>query len=262
MIAALNRIYAVILRHTIGSFRSFDKFANVVYWPFISIVIWGLTGLQSYEDGVVPSSAIQLLLAISLWQIVLRGTIEMTKGILEELLNHNLINLFSTPLRFIEWIIAVMLLGTGNLVLVMIACSFFTYSMYGVTLAYLGWQSIPLVLLLLLSSWSLGFVMITLFMCWGMRMNDFLFVVVWGIAPFSAIYASVNLLPVWAQTCAYALPFVYVFEAMREGVTTGIINHTYIFYSLLLNIGYLIASFLVLIYVFRMSKSKGLARLG
>lgn len=241
------------------TFRTFDKFANVIYWPFINIVIWGLTSAGSSDAS--NSSIATLLLAISLWQIVLRVTIETAKGILEELLSRNLVNLFSTPLKITEWMAAIMLLGFINMLILFAACSIFTYMLYGINIAMLGLQTIPLVLSLLLTGWSIGFIMAALFIRWGMRVNDFLYVIVWGIAPFSAIYASVTLLPIWAQNIAYALPLVYVFEAMREGVATGVIPFQYIAISCILNIFYLTVIVLMFIYAFKISRSKGLARL-
>lgn len=259
MSIVFQRILAIMRRHYLMTFRTFDKFANVIYWPLINIVIWGLTSAGSSDGSMIALA--KLLIAISLWQIVLRVTIETAKGILEELLSRNLVNLFSTPLTITEWMIAIMLLGFINVLILFIACSSFTYLLYGLNIGMLGLQTVPLVISLLLSGWIIGFSMAALFIRWGMRVNDFLYVIVWGVAPFSAIYASVTLLPVWAQNIAYSLPLVYVFEAMREGIATGSINYKYVLISMFLNICYLMLVLSLFLYAFRVSRSKGLARL-
>lgn len=259
MVFSFQRVIAIMRRHFLMTFRTFDKFANVVYWPLINIVIWGLTSTSSSDASSLNLA--KILIAISLWQIVLRVMIETAKGILEELLSRNFVNLFSTPLTIGEWMVAIMFLGFINMVILFGTCSIFTYLLYGIHITMLGWQTIPLAFSLLLTGWSIGFIMAGMLIRWGMRVNDFLYVIVWGIAPFSAIYGSITLLPVWAQNIARGLPLMYVFEAMREGVTTGRVNSEYLYISFGLNVAYLLLILWLFLYFFKVSKSKGLARL-
>lgn len=256
-----GRVIAMVRRHLLLTFRTFDKFANVIYWPFINIVIWGLTSVGA-KSGVISISTAKLLIAVSLWQIVLRVTIETARGVLEELLNKNFVNLFATPLTIYEWISAIMILGCINLFLIVTACTFFTYLLFGLNIFMLGFQLIPIIVSLLITGWGVGFLMASMFVRWGMRVNDFLFVIVWGIAPFSAIYASVDILPLWAQKIAYSLPLMYVFESMRTGVSTGTINGNYLLVSFALNLLYFSAIMSIFLYAFTASRARGLGRLG
>src|SRR5581483_8640848 len=103
----LYRIWAIIQRHFIVISRSIDRMASVFYWPFINIILWGTTGVWLQQKVDAPHLAIILLTSLVLWQIVIRINAETARGVTEELLSHNIVNLFSTPLTFGEWLLGI-----------------------------------------------------------------------------------------------------------------------------------------------------------
>ncbi|KKQ18568.1 MAG: ABC-2 type transporter [Parcubacteria group bacterium GW2011_GWC1_36_9] len=108
----LNRIYAIILRNFFTFKHSFDRLSDVFYWPIIDLILWGLTStyFTKYASNV-PNIVLLMLSGALLWIIIWRGQSEITIGILDDLWNRNLINLFASPLKFSEWIIALVAMG-------------------------------------------------------------------------------------------------------------------------------------------------------
>src|SRR5258708_5737698 len=106
----LHKIYAILLRHWYNFRHNLDQFSEVFYWPIIDLLIWGLTSL--YIQQYVPNTnhlVLMLVSGIVFWTIIWRGQREITTGLLEELWNKNLINIFVAPITFLEWITAVLI---------------------------------------------------------------------------------------------------------------------------------------------------------
>lgn len=108
----LYRIKAIVLRHLILTFRDFHRMIDIIYWPVLDIVIWGFTArwVQSNQLQSIQISFI-LLTALVFWQVLFRAQLEVSFSFLDELWSHNLVNLFSTPIKISEWIISVMIIG-------------------------------------------------------------------------------------------------------------------------------------------------------
>ena len=255
------RIIAMVRRHFLLSFRSFNRLFSVVYWPFINIVIWGITSvwIQSLSDD--PHIATTILTGLVLWQIVFRVNLETGKGLYEELQHQNLVNLFSTPLTWLEWVIAVMIMGIINMVLVTICSASAVYFLYDVNLLALGNHLWIFMGLLLLSGWFIGFLICSLLIYWGLKAQDFIYTIGYLFAPFSAIFYPLAALPQVAQTIGRWLPTSYVFEAMRALLKTGTYPQELITTSLILNSIYLVAALALFKLQFERSRVQGLGRL-
>lgn len=257
----LHRVMAVVKRHFLLTFRRLDRIINILYWPFLNIVLWGITSMWMQQQSQQPHILSMILTGLILWQIVFRVNLETAKGLFEELLHHNVVNLFSTPLTFSEWVVGMMIMGVINMTLVTICCATAAWLLYGVNIFMLGWHLIPFMLSLLLSGWFIGFLICALLIYWGLKAQDFVFTVGWIFSPFSAIYYPLDVLPPVAQSIGKFLPMTYIFEAMRSVLQTGKNIPSYVVISFILNIAYLGASLTFFHYMFEKSKSKGLARL-
>ena len=128
----IYRIKAVILRHIILTFRDFHRFIDLIYWPLLEIVIWGFTArwVQSSQEGQSSQISLALLTALIFWQVILRAQFEISLGFLDELWSHNLINLFSTPIKLSEWIIAVTIVGVVKCLFTFVFGAFVIWLLY------------------------------------------------------------------------------------------------------------------------------------
>lgn len=257
----LHRILAVVRRHYLLTFKRLDRVINVLYWPLLNIVIWGITSVWLQQQIGKSDVVTMILTGLILWQIVFRVNLETAKGLFEELLHHNVVNLFSSPLTLPEWIVAMMILGIINMFLVIASCSLAVWLLYGINIFVLGWSLIPFMLSLLIAGWFIGFFICGLLINWGLKAQDFVFTVGWVFAPFSAIYYPLSVLPPHVQAIGKCLPMTYVFEAMRGVLTTGTLETWYLYRSFALDAIYLALSLTFFSYMFEKSREKGLGRL-
>jgi ABC-2 type transport system permease protein len=257
----LTRIWAIILRHLLLTTRHADRIAGIFYWPLINIVLWGITGTWLQQKTDAPELAAILLTALVLWQIVIRINAETARGVIEELINHNLVNLFSTPLTFYEWVIGISALGILNMTTITLAGALCVYLFFGINIFAIGPIIVVFMLLLLLSGWTIGLIMSAFLSYWGIRAQDLLFIIVWAFAPFSAIYYPLSVAPLWMQYISYIFPMAYTFESLRIVYATHQVPYLLITMSFILNCLYLMISIGIFKYFFSKSQEKGLARL-
>ena len=124
-----------------------------------------------------------------------------------------------------------------------------------------GFYTLPFLFLLLLSGWWIGFLIASIIIRYGSRVQTLAWSVPWILAPFSAIYYPVEILPGWAQGIAQFLPTSYIFEGMRQVISTGVLDWNKVYISLLLNLVYLLITILILRKSFYALLKRGVVKL-
>ncbi|MEK7533970.1 MAG: ABC transporter permease [Patescibacteria group bacterium] len=243
----LHRIYAIILRFMYLFRHSLDRLSDAFYWPTLDLLLWGIT--SSYFRSYLPQTSqivLVILGGILLWIIVWRGQYEITVGILEDLWNRNLVNIFVSPLKFSEWVVSLVTLGVIKAVMSFSFGLLVAFILYKIEVFAYGLYLIPLSLLLIMTGWWMGFFIAGLILRFGTKIQTLAWTAPWIIAPFSAIYYPVSSLPEWAQTIALLIPTSYVFEGAREVIERGILDPNKLYLSFLLNAIYIVLSLIFL----------------
>src|SRR2546430_597076 len=100
-----HRVWAVVMRHLYLYTKSLERISDSIYWPVMDLVLWGLTSKWiAQSQASIPNVVLILLTGIVFWQVVWRANYEISVNLLEEFWNHNLVNLFSSPLTVWEWV--------------------------------------------------------------------------------------------------------------------------------------------------------------
>jgi ABC-2 type transport system permease protein len=255
----VKRSWGVFLRY-FYLFAKFDQIADLLYWPAIDIILWGLTTvwMQTHQPG--SNIALIVLTGLIFWQIVWRGNYEISVNLLQEFWNRNLVNLFSTPLRLREWIAGVLMLSVYKVFIAMVFGVVFVYLLYALNVFTLGWAFLPFVALLMVSGWVIGFIAASMVIYYGQRFQMLAYMSAYMFAPFSAVFYPVSALPAWAQHIAWCLPTTYVFEGMRSILRGSPFPWSNAGISLGLNLVYLAFSIAIFYWAFEKSRGKGLAR--
>lgn len=257
----LRRIFAISLRYLYLFKHNPDKWVDLFYWPAVDLVLWGITTLfiKSLEPGFATVT-LMIVSGLIFWQVTWRGQIEITIHILEELWNKNLINIFVAPLKFSEWIASFFILGAINLVVGFSFVTLASWWLYKVNIFVFGIYLIPFIILLFMSGWWIGLLVGALILRFGSRSQGLAWSFPWAISPFSAIFYPLSILPEWVQQVSAFFPTSYVFEGVREVIDTGHLDITKIYYSLALNIIYLVAAVFLLRMSFKGILKKGLVK--
>lgn len=257
----IYRIYGVILRYLFLFRHSYDRLSDAFYWPTVDLLLFGLT--SSYFSKFSSNSSQIMLVILSgvlFWIIVWRGQYEVTVNLLEDLWNRNLVNIFVSPLKFSEWIVSFLILGIIKSVFSFSFAMLLAYLLYKVQLFMYGFYLIPLIFLLMLTGWWVGFLIAGVILRYGTRVQVLAWTTIFVLAPFSAIYYPLSVLPSWAQTVATIVPTSYIFEASREIINTGHLDPQKLIMSLGLNVIYLAFSTWFLYKSFKVTLNKGLVK--
>ena len=241
---APHRIGAMILRYWYLMLSSWPRLTELVYWPTLQIVSWGFLQVYiSQNAGFFARAGGTFIGAIMLWDILFRGQLGFSISFLEEMWARNLGNLMMSPLKPIEFLLALMIMSLIRLAIGVIPMTLIAFFFFHFNLVGLGLPLIAFFCNLIFTSWALGIFVSGLVLRNGLGAESIVWSLMFGILPLVCVYYPVTVLPHWLQAVAWALPPTYVFEGMRA----LLIDHTFradlMVDALAINAVLLIASF-------------------
>jgi ABC-2 type transport system permease protein len=255
-----QRLYAFCLRHLYPLRRDFDLLSDMLYWPIIDILLWGITSQWLSGVSGTASIVVTVIVSLILWNVIWRSQSEVSRNLIDEIWNNNLVNLFSTPLALNEWVVGVLILSLIKMGFTISVLVPIVFALYAVNIFTLGWWLIPFFGLMVMTGWWIGFVAAGIVIRWGPKLQTVVWTLPGILLPFSATYFPLALMPGPLKPFAYLLPTTYIFESMRSLVTTGTVNGWFIVASLVLNVVYLTLSLRWFVVSFRASLKLGLGR--
>jgi len=211
-----RRIGALMLRHIYLLRSSWTRLAELIYWPLVQMVMWGF--LQTYlngQTGFAARAGGTLIGAILLWDILIRGQLGLSVSFLEEMWSRNIANLFISPLRPGEFLIALMAMSLVRLIIGVVPVTLLAIWFFGFNLWSLGLGLGAFFANLLLSAWAVGTIVSGLILRNGMGAENLAWTLMFLIMPVTAVFYPVAVLPPFIQPLAWSLPPTYVFEGLR-----------------------------------------------
>jgi ABC-2 type transport system permease protein len=222
----------------------------MMLWGFITRFFMG------HSDWVAQSFGL-LLAAVLLWDVLFRAQLGVSLPFFEELYSRNLGNLFVSPLRAHELVLALVsislvrtLIGVGTAAL--LAIPLYHYSIFS-----LGFPLTVFFANLLVMGWALGLMVCALVLRFGLGAESFAWAAVFALAPVSGIYYPVDVLPEWLRPVAAILPASHVFEGMRSVLLNQGFRWDLLFNAVALNVIYLAAGGLLFLMAFRRARRYG-----
>lgn len=256
-----SRILGVYLRYFYVAKKGLHQFSDIFYWPFVDILLWGLTSVWIQSQSEIHNLPLILMTGLIFWQIAWRGSIDISVNLLQEFWQRNLVNLFSTPLKISEWIAGMLLLSLTKLMITIVFGSLVVYLLYALNVFTVGWVFIPFAVSLIIFGWSISFLSSCAIIYWGHKVEMLAWMIAFLFAPFSGVFYPIEVLPEWARTIAWCLPTTYIFQGMRNILILGCCPYSYFWISIALNAIYLTVSLILFRWAFEKSRDKGLARL-
>jgi ABC-2 type transport system permease protein len=255
---ALHRVNAMVLRYWYLLLSSWPRLLELVYWPVLQIITWGF--LQSYisqNDSFFARAGGTLIGAVILWDILFRGQLGFSISFLEEMWSRNLGNLMMSPLKPIEFLIALMVMSLIRLAIGGIPMTVLAYFFFGFNFYSIGLPLIAFFCNLIFTSWSIGIFVSGLVLRNGLGAESIVWTLMFVMLPLACIYYPVSVLPGFLQYVAWALPPTYVFEGMRALLIDGVFRTDLMVDSLVLNAVLFSASFLIFLALLRSAKRHG-----
>ncbi len=250
------RISALVMRHLYLYRRSPTRIMGVIFWPVMSLLVWGF--MTTYLQRVaLPKTVIFLLGAIILWDVFFRSQQAISFSISEEIWVKNIINLFVSPLRIHELVLATCLVGMIRALITTSLLSGLAYLLYAFNILSVGPALLPFFLNLLIFGWALGLITMSLVLRYGNASQALIWGVPFLIQPLSAVFYPVDVLPVWLRYISMALPSTHVFEGLRAALSTGKVNLPALWASMSLNLIYLALGALIFSWMLGKVREKG-----
>jgi len=257
-VASARRIGAVVLRHFYLLRRSWPRALELVYWPTLTMVIWGFTTtfLATNSSWVARAGGV-LIYAVLLWEVMFRSQFGVSFSFLEEMWSRNLGNLFVSPLRPYEWVLSLLVMSFVRVVISVGPAALLAIPLYHYSVFTLGLPLIAFFVLLMVMGWAVGLAVVAIILRNGLGAENLAWAAIFILAPVSGIYYPVSVLPHWLQYVAWALPSAHVFEGMRAVLFQDVFRVDYFVAAAALDAFYLLVGSLMLLWSFRHARHTG-----
>ena len=254
-----RRVTAMILRNLYVLRRSWPRILELAYWPTMQMVLWGfITTFFVQHSTWVAQAAGVLISAVLLWDVLFRSNLGVALPFIEEMWARNLGQLFVTPLRPYEFVVALTLMSAIRTVVAVAPASILALPLFDVWVFELGPPLIAFFVNLLVMGWSVGLVASGLVLRCGLGAESLCWLGVFLMAPVSGIYYPIASLPEWLQPVAWAIPASHVFEGMRSVLFDGVFRYDLLINAIALNVVYLGLAAGFFLYKFRVARHRGL----
>ena len=255
---APHRVGAMVLRYLYLLRSSWSRVLELIYWPAVQLLVWGF--LQFYiaqNSGFFARAGGVFIGAVMMWDILFRGQLGFSISFLEEMWSRNLANLMISPLRPIEFVMALMVMSMVRLAIGMVPVSLIAIAFFGFNIYGLGLALAAFFMNLMLTSWSVGLVVSGLVMRNGMGAESLAWTMMFLIMPVICVYYPVSVLPGWMQVIAWTLPPTYVFEGMRALLMEHVIRVDLMLEAFVLNVLYFAAGVLAFLQLLKSARRIG-----
>jgi ABC-2 type transport system permease protein len=237
---------------------------EVVFWPVMDLLVWGYMSAWIQKSGAkLPYLVDYLLGALVLWTILYRSQLGVTVAFLEDIWSRNFVNIFVTPMRLSELLVATGIISTVKALLTAVVLVPLAWLLYGSNLLVLGPTAFLAVFILLLMGWGLGIVTTALILRYGHAAEALAWGIPFLIQPISAVFYPVDILPAWLRPISFLLPSTHVFTGLRLFLAEGRIPWGELAWGLTLIVPFVAAAALFFRYQFAQVRRLGLlARAG
>src|SRR5581483_5304978 len=129
---------AMVLRYWYLLRSSWPRMLELMYWPTVQMLTWGFLQLSVAQNaGFFARAGGTFIGAVLLWDILFRGQLGFSISFLEEMWARNLGNLMMSPLKPIEFLLALMAmslirLAIGIIPMTLLAMVFFGFNFYAI----------------------------------------------------------------------------------------------------------------------------------
>ena len=246
----------IVLLHTWYHFlHSTETWVDVFWNPGIQIWVYALIALSFAKSG--DARGLFVMVGMIFWNVIWVGEYAIAVGALWEIWSQSFSSMFITPLSMEEYIVGQMISGTVKSLLAVAMSSFIAYLLYHFSVFSLGYMNIVYILELLVFSWALGLMILSLIFRFSTQVQSMSWALVFLVQPLGAVFYPVSVLPEQIRTVAYALPATYVFETIRGQLTTGVVDWHALGIAAVLSVLWFAAGWVIFQFTYAQAKRSG-----
>jgi ABC-2 type transport system permease protein len=254
-----RRVFAMVLRHWYLLSSSWPRLLDLMYWPAVQMLMWGFLQVYVSQNAASPfmRAASTFIGAVMLWDVLFRGQLGFSISFLEEMYARNMGNLMISPLRPIEFVLALMVQSIVRLSIGMVPVSLLAIWFFDFNLWAMGLALAVFFMNLLLTSWAIGIIVSGILLRHGLGAENMAWGFMFLMLPFTCVYYPVAVLPSWLQSFAWALPPTYVFEGMRALLIDHVFRADLMLQAFALNAAIFAAGVAVFLVLLRSARREG-----
>lgn len=254
-----QRAGAMVLRYVYLLRTSWTRIIEIIYWPTMQMVLWGLISRYVLTASTVLQQAAGLFLAaVLLWEVLFRSQMGVHTMFQEEMYARNLGHLFISPLRPIEMVSALLAVSLLRTLISAGSAALLAIPLYHFSIFTLGLPLVAFFANLMMFGWAFGLVLCALLLRFGFGAEGLAWAGIFALTPISGVYYPISTLPGWLQPAAWAFPPAYVFEGMRAVLLKGEFRADLFLAALSLNGVYLAIGVGLFLFTFGIARRRGL----
>jgi ABC-2 type transport system permease protein len=259
MALSARRIWGVMYRHLALYRRSWPRLLELGFFPVVQMLIWGFT--SRFFAARLGSPAVTaggvLLGGVLLWEVALRSQMGLSVTFLEEIWSRNLGHVFVSPLRPAEMLAALVGMSVIRTLAGVMPAAVLAWICYRFNLLAAGPVLVLFMINLMLMGWWVALAVVSLILKHGAGAEALAWSVLYGLAPISAVFYPVAVLPAWLRPVSLLLPSTHVFEGMRAALMAGVVRWDHLVAAFALNLLWLLASMALFARQFRQARIDG-----
>lgn len=254
----LHRINAILLRYLYGTKRNIHRLGDLFYWPILELVVFGFISVYFQRLSGEFNVLSFFLGALIFWSILNRSSQDITVSFLEDIWDHNLLNIFASPLTVAEFIVATIILGLIRIFIILGVMTVLALVLYHFSIFSFGVWLVLFLVNLIIFGWAIGIYAMAMVLRFGHQAQFLAWSLAALIQPASAVFYPANVLPKFLQVVGKALPSTYVFEGMRLLISRGSLDARNLIIAFGLNVLYMILALAFFIMIYNTVRRKGL----
>ncbi|MCA3272478.1 MAG: ABC transporter permease [Roseomonas sp.] len=238
MSGAARRVWGLMYRHLALYRRSWPRVLELMYWPVLQMLVWGFVTawLAGVQNNTASVTAGVLLGGVLLWEVTLRSQMGFAISFLEEIWSRNLGHIFVAPLRPTELVAGLVAMSMLRTAIGVGPAILLAFLLYGFGIWTLGPVLVLYFAALMAMGWAVALGVTALILRHGAGAEALAWGVLFGLAPFSAVFYPVSVLPGWLQPISLAIPATHVFEGMRAALLDGRLAWDHLAYAFALDL--------------------------
>ena len=254
-----RRMWALYKRHAYELRHSIPGLVDMLFWPAMDLVLWGLLTRYMIQSQVKLPQAFGFLIGgVLLWDFVFRSNLGIGITFLDDTSwTQNILNLMVSPLRPGEYIAAAAAWSMTKVLVGWSLMVLFAWGVFHFAAFHMGFALVLFALALMCFGTAIGMIVLGIILRFGPGAD----ILAWGLAvilmPISAVFYPVSALPRWAQVLASALPTSHIFEAMRTVIAGKAVPWNGLYAAFALDALYLTIGLLFARSMFNLLKQRG-----
>lgn len=247
----------VSLLHTWYHFtHSMETWVDIFWNSSLQMLVFAFIAV-AFAKSSDPLHGTYMIAGLVFWNIIWSAQYGITVGVLWEIWSRSFSSLFISPLTFEEFLIGQAISSALKAIAAVCVTAFIGNLVFHFSLFQFGWLLPIYFVELFLFGLAMGMVVLSLIFKWGTDVQSLSWSIVFLVQPFGAVFYPVDTLPSQIRGIAFLLPTTYVFETIRGQLKNGSVNWSYLGMATLLNVVFLIVSYLLLRATHIASKKSG-----